>query len=58
MKDKIKAYYQAFLNHYDQIFWPDMDISQDEVDQILGIEGTNQNLNYVKPLNDWRRGML
>lgn len=41
MKDKIKAFYQAFLKYYDQIFWPDMDISQDEVDQILGIEGTN-----------------
>ena len=59
MADKVDAYFKAFKKYYRDIFWPQMDITQDEVDEILGIDGRRKrDANFAKELNQFRQGII
>ena len=59
MADKVDAYFRAFKKYYRDIFWPQMDITQDEVDGILGIDNRrNRDANFAKELNQFRQGVM
>ena len=57
MDDKIKAHYNAFIKHYDDIFWPHMDITKEAVDEILGVDSID-GIKSVRPLNTYREMKL
>ena len=58
MEEKVEAYYRAFRRHYRDIFWPEMDIAQEDVDEILGINNERHDVNFAAPLNEFRSGIL
>ncbi len=58
MEEKVKAYYNAFGRHYRDIFWPNMDIAQVDVDEVIGINNERHDVNFAAPLNEFRSGIL
>ena len=37
IEDRAPCYFYAFMQNYDEIFWGGMDITRNEVDEMLGI---------------------
>ena len=58
MEDKLDAYYKCFRQHYSNIFWPQMDIHQDDVDVIMGIDDERNDIEFATPMNEFRKGIL
>ena len=58
IQDRALAYFRVFMENYDKIFWAGMDITRNEIDDILGIlrdnceGGSGQIINLPEwPIN-------
>ena len=65
IQDRALAYFRVFMENYDKIFWAGMDITRNEIDDILGIlrdnceGGSGQIINLPEwPINQHRQVML
>ena len=57
---RVQAYANAFLNNYEFIFWPFMDITQNEFDEMFGIKPgvtiddvRSRGIRNLRPLEEY-----
>lgn len=65
IQDRALAYFRVIMENYDRIFWAGMDVTRDEVDDMIGIlrdngeGGTGKILSMPEwPINQQRQVML
>lgn len=57
---KLRAYFEAFKEHYDNIHWSGMDIEKEQVAYMLGMEDNIERdpRRFAKPMDMYRKSFL
>ena len=57
---KLRAYFEAFKEHYVDIHWSGMDIEKEQVAYLFGMEGNIEQdpRRFAKPMDTYRKSFL